>query len=490
VKNAYQMFPGGGSAFLAKFDSTMQNLIYATYLGGSSGVYTCATSLAVSPNGSAFIAGMAGSADFPQQNSLQPFRGGGYTNTDGFVTKFDPSGSTLIYSTFMGGSNEEGVSSMALDPKGNVFVAGATASTDFPVENAFQATSGGGYDGFMAEISDNTPVSPSPLALSPGAVTFQFVQGGIVPTPLTVTVTGPSFTSAVSDSWIAVANAATGTLSISVNPSTLTPGTYNGTVTLSPQAGTPATIAVSLNVLAAAPTLSSVTPSLVGIGSNDTVITLDGSGFTSQSMLLVYGEPWQQTPVTFVDSGTLKVTFPKFFFSNQAIYPFSVQNPQSAVSNVLSLTVGQLGPQFTAATVLNAASFAGGPVAPGEIVSIFGTNLDKNVTFDAIPATLAYFSPTQINVTVPYQIAGQTTTLLLIGQLANSPPLPSTSRHQRRDFCRSSGWKGHRNVVRDRLRSTHRCRLAAMPAPSIGDGERPARASVVCRDRTGSGAGG
>jgi uncharacterized protein (TIGR03437 family) len=66
---------------------------------------------------------------------------------------------------------------------------------------------------------------------------------------------------------------------------------------------------------------------------------------------------------------------------------------------------------FTAAGVVNAATFAGGPVAPGEIISIFGTNLSGGVTLDGAPATLVFASPAQVNVTVPYSVTGPTTVL-------------------------------------------------------------------------------
>jgi uncharacterized protein (TIGR03437 family) len=69
--------------------------------------------------------------------------------------------------------------------------------------------------------------------------------------------------------------------------------------------------------------------------------------------------------------------------------------------------------------VVNAASFATGPVAPGEIVTIFGTNLDKDVTFDSMPSTLVYYSSTQVNVTVPYSIRAGTTVM----QVGSSAPL-------------------------------------------------------------------
>ena len=428
AKNGYQStYPGAPCPFLAKFDSTMQKLIYATYFGGSSGGATEAFGVAVDSNGSAYIAGKATSADFPQKNSLQTFLGGGPDNADAFVAKFDPSGSTLIYSTLLGGHNEDGLGQIALDPKGDVYAAGVTVSSDFPVENAFQPTYGGGGDGVLLELSDNTPLSPSPLTITPGRVTFQFVQGGSAPAAQTVAVTGPSFTPSASASWIAVATQASAALSISVNPMGLAPGTYNSAVTLTPQAGTPATVDVVLTVLAPAPVLTSITPALVAIGSNATTIMIHGSGFTAQSVLLILGQAWQQTPLTLLDSGTLQITLPSQLFSAQATWPLSVQNPQSAVSNVLSLTVGPIGPQFTASSVVNAASFAAGPVAPGEIISIFGASLVENVSFDNTPVTPFYFSATQVNVTVPYFVAGAATILQMgasLIQLQVAPAAP------------------------------------------------------------------
>jgi uncharacterized protein (TIGR03437 family) len=210
-----------------------------------------------------------------------------------------------------------------------------------------------------------------------------------------------------------------GTITVSVILDGLAPGTYNGTVTLTPQTGDPATIAVTLTVLAPPPVLTSVTPSLIPIGSGATTITFHGSGFTNQSTILLAGTTWNQ-PVTFVDSETLQATLPKSDLIAQATLPLSVQNPQSAPSNIVSLTIGQIGPQVAPSGVVNAASFEAGPVAPGEIVSIFGTNLVKNVTFDGTPATMVFFSPQQTDVTVPYAIAGQITTQLVVGQLGIS----------------------------------------------------------------------
>ena len=96
------------------------------------------------------------SSTFPTKNSLQPYRAISSSFGSIFVTKFSPSGSPLVYSTFLGGSLESTSSlySLAVDPAGNAFVAGGTRSTDFPTKNALYPTFLGGYaDGFVTKIA-------------------------------------------------------------------------------------------------------------------------------------------------------------------------------------------------------------------------------------------------------------------------------------------------------------------------------------------------
>jgi hypothetical protein len=145
------------------------------------------------------------------------------------------------------------------------------------------------------------------------------------------------------------------------------------------------------------------------VDANDTTITIKGTGFSAESALRLNGLPWTLSPVTFVDRNTLRVIVPKAYFSAELVHAIAIQNPNSDLSNTLSLTVGRLAPTFTMESVVNAASYETGPVAPGEIVTIFGTNLEGQVTFDFLPATVLSASATQINVTVPYTVAGPST---------------------------------------------------------------------------------
>jgi uncharacterized protein (TIGR03437 family) len=351
------------------------------------------------------------------KNSLQPFYGGGILNADIFLTKFAPAGNSIIYSTLLGGHGTDSGVKVVVDRAGTAYVVGSTLSNDFPVKNAYQAQSGGGNgDLVLAKISDTTPLAPSPLAPNAGHLSFRYTQGASVPAVQTVTVTGPGFTVSTSAPWL-VATANGSRVTISIDPTGLAPNAYNASVSLIPQADTPASIDVTLTVLAPAPLLTSIDPPLVPIGSGTTTVVIHGSGFTKDSVVLVSGVPY--TPVSFIDPNTLRITLPENYFTEQFNYTVAVKNPTSDPSNVLSVAVGTPPPQFSAGGIVNSASFASGAVAPGEIVTIFGTNLTDKVTFDSIPATLVFASPTQVNVTVPYAVTAPSTMI----QVGSSVPV-------------------------------------------------------------------
>jgi hypothetical protein len=120
------------NAFAAKF-TTAGALVYATYLGGSSATY--ASGMAVDSAGNAHIAGYTASSDFPSANPVQLAFNGDY---DLFLTKLNPTGSALIYSTLWGGSLSDSAVGITVDRFGTALVAGITFSPDFPTANAAQ----------------------------------------------------------------------------------------------------------------------------------------------------------------------------------------------------------------------------------------------------------------------------------------------------------------------------------------------------------------
>jgi hypothetical protein len=110
-------------------------LVYSTYLGGSN--TDVAYSIAVDSSGNAYLTGEASSDDFPTANPIQASIRGSF---NAFVTKLNPAGSALVYSTYLGGSNTDAAMSIAVDSSGNAYVTGNTNSTDFPTVNPLQGT--------------------------------------------------------------------------------------------------------------------------------------------------------------------------------------------------------------------------------------------------------------------------------------------------------------------------------------------------------------
>jgi hypothetical protein len=151
--NPIQAVYGGGEndAFVTKINPTGSALVYSTYLGGGGGLGDWGTGIAVDSAGNAYVAGLTDAADFPTKNPLQATNAG---FQDAFVAKLNPSGSALVYSTYLGGSLDDGASDIAVDSVGNAYVTGYTGSTDFPTMNPLQSANGGGQnDAFAAKIN-------------------------------------------------------------------------------------------------------------------------------------------------------------------------------------------------------------------------------------------------------------------------------------------------------------------------------------------------
>lgn len=125
-------------------------LVYSTYLSGSGADE--GASIAVDAAGNAYITGTSDSIDFPRTTGAsQTARSGG---KDAFVIKLNPAGTAPIYSTYLGGSLDDEAYGIAIDAAGNAYVAGTTASTNFPATTgAFQTANGGGSDSFVAKLN-------------------------------------------------------------------------------------------------------------------------------------------------------------------------------------------------------------------------------------------------------------------------------------------------------------------------------------------------
>jgi hypothetical protein len=153
VANAFQSTSGGGQdAFVSRLSADGDTLLFGSYLGGSGGSLgypEAAQAIALDWQGNAYLAGVTSSTNFPLLNPLQPSLNG---ETDAFVTKVNTSG-TLAYSSYMGGSGMDAANAIAVDSSGAAYVAGYTYSTDLPVTNAFQNSNAGDCDAFLARVS-------------------------------------------------------------------------------------------------------------------------------------------------------------------------------------------------------------------------------------------------------------------------------------------------------------------------------------------------
>ena len=152
TKYAYQKTFGGGmeDAFAAKLTSSGKGLVYSTYLGGSS--MDWGYSIAVNSDGAAHVTGVTYSTNFPTKNAFQKTYCG---KADGFVTKLASSGQALEYSTFLGGTNADYGGGIAVDSNGAACVTGGTESKNFPIKNAYQKANRGKYDVYITKFSLN-----------------------------------------------------------------------------------------------------------------------------------------------------------------------------------------------------------------------------------------------------------------------------------------------------------------------------------------------
>lgn len=162
-----------GHCFVTKLNAAGNALVYSTYLGGR-GTDRC-YAVGLDPAGNAYVTGMTNSTDFPVTDGAPQttYRGSGAEVTllrllplqpgsDAFVAKLNPAGSAIVYATFLGGSDNDVGTAIAVDSQGNAYIGGVTSSTNFPVSpGAAQSTFGGNQgqaefqygDGFVAKLN-------------------------------------------------------------------------------------------------------------------------------------------------------------------------------------------------------------------------------------------------------------------------------------------------------------------------------------------------
>jgi hypothetical protein len=241
---AFQPVMSNGGAFITKLDPSGSTLVYSTYLSGKSGGGIAG--IAVDAAGNAYVTGSTSmvvcgrssciTPDWPTTpDAPQPNYGGG--NTDGFVTKLNPDGSALVYSSYLGGNGFDNGSGIAVDASGNAYVTGSTTSVNFPTTvGAFQPIPRGPGNAFVTKIGDVAlPPPPAPTSTGPtptrseesaaiqigfwtnyGAATGTFSGGSIVASNVAASAATFSFTG-TAVSWIGVKCNVCGIAAVSID---------------------------------------------------------------------------------------------------------------------------------------------------------------------------------------------------------------------------------------------------------------------------------
>jgi hypothetical protein len=143
-------FNGDRDVFVTKLAPTGARLVYSTFLGGVR--YDWGFGIAVDAEGHAYVTGETLSLNFPTTPGA--FDTKPYSDRDIFVTKLDPTGASLVYSTFLGGSRSDWGHGIAVDAEGHAYVTGGTLSPDFPTTPGARDTSHKGHgDAFVTKLA-------------------------------------------------------------------------------------------------------------------------------------------------------------------------------------------------------------------------------------------------------------------------------------------------------------------------------------------------
>jgi len=355
------------NAFITKL-SPSGSIVWSTYLGGSGP--DDAHAIAVDSAGNVWVAGETISPNFPTTAGAisRTFQGevdiGPLRYGDAFVAKLDPTGSHLLYSTYLGGSGPDAASGLALDATSAVFIAGGTGSPNFPTTAGALQTTYTGYD-------PNIPPSLGP----DGFVTKLDALGDLIYSTLTALANRPIVADASGQLYVGASGDATSS-------------------TIQPTCATPPTAAVSvINSAGSAVVASSPIPGAY--------LALDGKGG-------LYSAGLAQTLVFFSTPHAFQT---EYGGGNSDAFVAKVDFSQPAGPSIASVLNGaSLFPGF-------ATNFPTGAVAPGEIVTLFGNGFGSakpTVNFGQFPAPVLYSSNCQINAVVPFEVNQLLTTLVTV----------------------------------------------------------------------------
>ena len=335
-------YAGEGDAFVTKL-TTAGALTYFTYLGGTHA--DSATGIAVDSTDSVYVTGTTASVDFPTAGAVfQPAYGGG--NTDSFVAKLNSAGAALVYSSYLGGTNAELATGIAVDTSGSAYITGQTCSNDFPLANPLQAVPGGNCDAYIAKVS-----ILDGFALNPGGLVFSAQSLNTTSQSQTVTVTNGDTAQTISNISISGNNPGDFAQTTTCGSSLVVGATCTITVSFTPTGQ--GIRKASLVITDSAPG----SPQVVNLTGNTSTVSLSASSLTFGSQAV--GTVSSPQDVTVTNSGTTPLTFSSIsasgdFFEGNTCLRASLQPgancviqvefvPSAAIGSVGSITITDNG---------------------------------------------------------------------------------------------------------------------------------------------------
>lgn len=469
---AFQTKYGGdySDAFAAKLNATGSTLVYSTYLGGIQ--RDEGRAIAIDSLGNAYVAGFSSSYNFPAVSPLKPSCSISY---DGFVTKFNPDG-VPVFSSCLPRTAAFGI---AVNSAGDFYLTGPSDSDLPTTPGAFQADRS---LGFLVKIS----LAPSPV---PRITSLDPASAQPGSPDLALTINGSDFNPNSVVRWNGSDRATTVVsltqLQARIPAADLTVPGSAGVMVFTPAPGGGTSNTLTFTILGyPVPTVLSLRPASAPAGGPGFILTVTGRDFVRGASVLWNG---QARPTTFQSNVQLVAAISAADVAEPAIASVAAVNPPpgGGISNALSLTVGAMQPVVNPRGVVNAASFAGGPVAAGSIVSLFGIGLARTTAAADIvplPATLAgvsvqigglnaplfFVSPNQINLQVPWD-AEPPVVVTLDGVASNPSPVSIGSLAPGLFTLNATGWGQGAIVIADTGE-------IAAPAGSIpGRAARPVR---------------
>lgn len=415
VVGAYQPTNrGNGDAVLTKLNAAGTAILFSTFIGAAGG--DTAFGVEVDANDNVFVVGLTSSSTFPTTaNALKKELQG---PSDMFLIKFDASGATLQGSTLFGGNQREEPFKLLLDRLGSVYVAGTTSSPGITAVEAVQPQNGGGNDAFVLKVNNSLDSvqmftylggasDDMGLGMALDAGGRVIVAGSAISTNLLTTTNAAQKSHGGStDAFLAIIDSST-----AANP--FTRSTTRLTFT-----GTPG---------AAIPRQQFMIRATAGVPE----WTIDATTTTGGAWLTA-------TPRSGTGSATIDVAVNTTSLAAGAYEgTLAVNNTRLGTRTVVAviLTVGSPTGTVPDNGVVSAATFSGGAVAPGLLVTVFGAGIgpsalttaqvtsqgtlattlaETRALFDGVPAPLVYVSATQLSAIVPYSVAGKPATSLQV----------------------------------------------------------------------------